>query len=140
MSPDSRKQPPVIPPHWVLRRADQAGVAGLVLTGLAATVGWWIWHGGWNGRLVDVGRAKPRNARFEVDVNTAGWPELAQLPGIGETLARRIVQSRQEDGPYLDHQDLTRVQGIGSRTVEKIRPFLRPLSAQGTVEGRAGSE
>ena len=139
MGANSQKHPPALP-HWVLRRVDQAGVAGLVLAGLAATVGWWIWHGGWGGRLVEVDRAEPRAARFEVDLNAAGWPELAQLPGIGETLARRIVRSRQEDGPYVDPEDLTRVEGIGSKTVETIRPYLRPLPGRGTAAGQQTSE
>ena len=64
---------------------------------------------------------------FQVDVNAADWPELAQLPGLGETLARRIVASRQTSGPFRSYADLDRVKGIGPRTIERIRPFLAPL-------------
>ena len=113
-------------PHWLLRRADQAAVAVLLLAGLAGTLGWWLSHGGLRGRLIEVERAQPRTAAFEVDVNTATWPELVQLPGIGESLARRIVESRQADGPFFDYEQLRRVKGIGPKTLERIRPYLRP--------------
>ena len=66
------------PPHWLLHRADQAAVALLVAIALGATVGWWVAHGGLSGRLVEVERAEPQTARFQVDVNRADWPELAQ--------------------------------------------------------------
>lgn len=125
---------------WLLRRADQAGVALLVLLGLAATVGWWVRQGGLRGTVVEFDRGERQQARFEVDINAAGWPELAQLPGLGEGLARRIVDSRNTEGPFLDHQDLMRVKGIGPKTLEAIRPYLRPLPERGAIAGRPGRE
>jgi len=116
---------------WLLRRADQAAVAVLVLLGLAATVAWWVRYGGLRGRMVELEGAEPQVARFEVDINSADWPELVQLPVIGETLAKRIVASRQKDGPFLDHKDLRRVRGIGPKTLETIRPYLRPIKGKG---------
>lgn len=120
----------------LLRRADQLGVGVLVLAALATTIGWWVSHGGFQGRLLEVERAEPQTARFEVDVNQANWPELAQLPGIGEVLSRRIVESRQTDGPFLDHDDLRRVRGIGPKTLESIRPYLRPIPDHRNMAGR----
>ena len=122
---DSPRQPP-----WFLRRADQAAVAVLVLLGLAATVAWWVRYGGLRGRMVELEGAEPQVARFEVDINSADWPELVQLPAIGEKLAKRIVASRQKDGPFLDHKDLRRVRGIGPKTLEAIRPYLRPMKGK----------
>jgi len=135
MSPDApQPQSPQRP--WLLRRADQLGVAAMVVAALVAMVGWWVSQGGLGGRLGEVERAEPRTARFEVDINQADWPELAQLPGIGETLGRRIVESRQRDGPFLDHGDLRRVRGIGPKTLESMRPYLRPMADHRTVAGR----
>lgn len=102
-------------------------MAVLVLAGFAAMVGWWVSHGGPGGRLLEVERAEPRTARFQVDINRADWPELVQLPEIGEALAKRIVESRDERGDFLDHNDLRRVRGIGPKTLEAIRPYLRPM-------------
>ncbi len=124
------------PPHWLLRRADQAAVGGLVLVALTAMFSWWASQGGWRGRLIELERAEPQTAQFQVDINTAEWTELQELPGIGETLARRIVDSRQEDGPFLDHDDLRRVRGIGRAKLEQIRPYLRPMPPGGNLAGR----
>ncbi len=121
---------------WLLRRADQAAVGGLVLLALLAMGAWWSAHGGWQGRLVELERMPRRTVRFEVDVNTAAWPELAQLPGVGETLAQRIVASRETEGPFADLETLRRVRGIGPRTLERIKPYLRPLPETASVAGK----
>ena len=133
----SRTDPtPPRQPSWLLRRADQAAVAVLVMVGLGATVTWWLSQGGPQGRLIELEEAEPRTASFQVDVNSADWPELAQLPGIGETLARRIVDSRQTDGPFLDHDDLKRIRGIGPKKVEEVRPYLVPIPDGNALAGK----
>lgn len=107
-----------------LRRADQAALASLVALGLLGTVAWWWTHGGPCGNLIELERLHPQRAEFLVDVNLADWPELAQLPDIGETLARRIVESRRRDGPFLRCEDLRRVKGIGPKRIERLRSYL----------------
>jgi len=121
---------------WVLRRLDQAAMGAVVFTFLIALAGYWLAHGGASGNLIEIDRASHRSVKFLVDVNQAEWPELAQLPDVGETLARRIVDSRQEAGPFLDHDDLRRVRGIGPKTLERLRPYLRPMPAAGDVAAR----
>lgn len=123
-------------PRWLLRRADQAAVGGLVGLALVTMAGWWVAHGGGRGGLVEFERLPRRTAQFTVDVNSAQWPELSQLPGVGESLARRIVESREREGPFADHQELRRVRGIGPRTLERIAPYLRPLPETANVAGR----
>ena len=123
-------------PLWLLRRADQAAVGLLMLACLGAMAAWWFSQAGLEGRLVEVDRAERTKAQFVVDINQADWPELTQLPTIGETLARRIVQSRQQDGPFRDLDDLRRVRGIGPKTLETVRPYLRPMPSQSAVAER----
>jgi competence protein ComEA len=53
-----------------------------------------------------------------VNVNTASAEELAQLGNIGPAKAAAIVAYREENGPFRSVQDLTKVTGIGERTVE----------------------
>jgi competence protein ComEA len=120
-------------PNWCLRRADQAAVALFVFAGLATMVAWWTLRGGLRGDMVELERADTKTARFEVDINTADWPELLQLPEIGEKLAKRIVDSRRSGGPFRDHKDLMRVRGIGPKTFNTIRPYLRPMPDEGTM-------
>ena len=132
----SAPSPPPCERFWLLRRADQAAVAILVLAALAAAIAWWLAQGGWRSRLIEVDRAKPETAAFQVDINQAEWPELVQLPGVGKGLAERIVESRRTQGPFVDHQDLRRVRGIGPKTLENIRPYLRPMPDGRNLAGK----
>jgi len=59
-----------------------------------------------------------------VDVNAADRDELELLPRIGPTLAERIVEERARGGPFESVAGLTRVRGIGPRTVERLRPLV----------------
>jgi competence protein ComEA len=127
--------PPPAPrrrPAW-LRRADQAVLAAGAAIALVGIGGYWLAAGGARGRLIDIERAPPRVVEYKVDLNRAQWPELSELPEIGETLARRIVASRLAEGPFRSVDDLRRVRGIGPRTLEQLRPFLLPLPERGVV-------
>jgi len=126
---------------WVLRRMDQVAAGALLAVALLAIAGYWVVRGGASGRMIEIDRSGPRNVEFQVDINAAPWPELTAIPDIGETLARRIVESRQTDGPFIDHNDLLRVRGIGPRTLETMKPYLLPLPDARNVAGSAsGSE
>ncbi|HEY1783980.1 MAG TPA: helix-hairpin-helix domain-containing protein [Pirellulales bacterium] len=123
-------------PRILLRRADQLSVAALTLSALVALVGWWISHGGAGGRLIEIQHAPAQTAQFLVDINQADWPELTALPGVGETLAKRIVAVRRDRGPFADHNELGRVPGIGPRTLERVRPYLLPMAESRSMAGR----
>jgi competence protein ComEA len=62
---------------------------------------------------------------YQIELNSATWVELTQLRGIGEAFAQRIVNDREEHGPFSSIDDLQRVHGIGPKTVEKNRRWLR---------------
>lgn len=59
-----------------------------------------------------------------VDMNTAGLEELITLPGIGESLAQRIIAERAENGPFETPEDLLRVSGIGEKKLEELREHI----------------
>ena len=61
---------------------------------------------------------------FTVDVNSATWIDWMQLEGIGPGLAHRIEADRKLNGPFDSIDDLTRVNGIGATTLDRIRPWL----------------
>lgn len=54
------------------------------------------------------------------DINTAGAEELEALPGIGEVRAARIVESRQEDGPFASADELLERKLIPASVFEDI--------------------
>ena len=125
------------PPRWqpLVRRGEQAILAGVVAVVLLAMLAAWVYHGGQRGRLIEIDRASPVEITYVIDINRASWPEIAQLPDIGETLAKRIVASRDAQGPFRDHNDLRRVRGIGPKTLETMKPYLLPLPDQETLVG-----
>ena len=69
----------------------------------------------------------------KVNPNTADEIILQQLPGIGPSLAKRIVDSR----PYSSLDDLEKVPGIGELVIESIIPMLvfeESIDPTGSVE------
>lgn len=123
-------------PRPLLRRLDQLTVAALALAGIAGVAGWWVVRVGGGEGVVEIDRATPLEYQFLVDVNQAEWPELAQLPDIGEVLARRIVASREVDGPFRSPEDLTRVRGIGPRRLARMNKYLAPLPDEHAIAGQ----
>ena len=67
--------------------------------------------------------AKPASAG-PVNINTASAAEFEGLPGIGATMAARIVEYRQKNGPFKKVEDLLNVRGIGEKTFDRIRDRL----------------
>ena len=63
-------------------------------------------------------------ASLSLNLNTASVQELMALPGIGETLAGRIVAYREENGPFLRTDQIMAVSGIGPGTYEKLRRYV----------------
>ena len=59
-----------------------------------------------------------------IDLNRATPDELTRLPGIGPALARRIVDTRDAEGPFTGVDELERVRGISARKVAKLRAFV----------------
>jgi competence protein ComEA len=145
MSESQSAKQPKNSSRWrpLLRRLDQAAVATLVSFALAGMGVYWFASGGHRGELIEIDRAEPLSAKYQVDINAAAWPELAELPRVGPTLAKRIVASRAEAGPFADHDDLLRVRGVGPLTLEQMKPYLLPMPGRAEVAGsqreRAGA-
>jgi competence ComEA-like helix-hairpin-helix protein len=59
-----------------------------------------------------------------LNVNTATFEELQQLPFIGATRARAIIDHRRKNGGFRNLDDLRNSEAIGESTFEAIRPYL----------------
>lgn len=69
------------------------------------------------------GRRTP--AAGSIDVNRAAAAELARVPGIGRSVAQRIVELRQLQGPFASLDELLDVAGMTQSRLERARAYLR---------------
>lgn len=60
-----------------------------------------------------------------VNINTATQTELETLPGIGPSLALRIVNYRKENGKFSSIEDIKNVSGIGEAKYEDIKNYIK---------------
>ena len=68
--------------------------------------------------------AAPESVNALIDLNTAGASELEQLPGIGPSRARAILEFRAAHGGFTQVSQLMRIKGIGRAMLRKLRPFV----------------
>ena len=60
-----------------------------------------------------------------VELNTASYPILAHVSGLGTTLAKNIVAYREENGNFTERKQLLKVPKMGKKTYEQAAGFLR---------------
>jgi len=117
--------------RWL--RDPEPGGALLVLAAAAALCAlalWRLYRSGGLGRRALVAAPvapppppAPRDDRL--DLNRASAAELQLLPGIGAVGAGRIVEEREENGPYRSVGDLVRVAGFGPSRVRGLGSRVR---------------
>lgn len=126
-------------PRWPilwLRRPDQGVAATFLALALLAIGLYWGYQSYARRGLIEIDRVDPAIMPFQVDINQADWAELALMPGVGETLAKRIVTDRSQNGPFSDIENLRRVRGIGPKTLDGMRPYLVPLPDSAATAGK----
>lgn len=69
-------------------------------------------------------RRKVRATLANVDLNTADQPALSSLPGVGATLAQRIIEYRRLNGPFASLDELADVAGMTQRRIDAIAPYV----------------
>jgi comEA protein len=62
---------------------------------------------------------------IQISINDATAGDLETLPGIGPSLAQRIVDYRENIGKFATLESLKEVKGIGEKLYSKIRPFIK---------------
>ena len=112
----------------VLWKQHQPFIAVLLASGLFGMIGYFIYQSAINRGLVDLDEAPSVIAVYQVDINKAAWPELVVLPGLGEKLARTIIDYRDQTGPFDSLEALLDVPGIGESKFQQLRPYLLPIS------------
>lgn len=65
-----------------------------------------------------------RHVQGQVDINTASERELAKVSDIGAVRARKIVEYRNQHGPFKDLDELDKVQGFGKTLTDDEKSEL----------------
>lgn len=121
---------------------DLLELSGVGPATLAKIKDWFVWEGESDSVEVPLQRMEVRALATEgaptappfrlvkwqagdarIDINRGQVEDFLRLPGIGQAMARRIVETRNQK-PFATVDELRRVPGIGSKTLEKIRNMV----------------
>lgn len=70
-----------------------------------------------------------------VDLNTASAPLLAYISGISKTIAKNIVDYREENGSFTDRKQLLKVAKLGPKAYEQCAGFMRISGGKNPLDG-----
>jgi len=75
----------------------------------------------------DTGVVKVLEAEndYRLDINIATKAQLMELPGIGETIADRILTYRTQYGQFRATEDLMNIEGIGDKKLQQIEAYIK---------------
>ena len=60
----------------------------------------------------------------KVKINEAKQEELEELPGIGPSIAKKIIEYREQNGKFTSIDELQEVKGIGEAKLENIKEYI----------------
>lgn len=69
--------------------------------------------------------ATGKNQNTKVNINTATQTELETLPGIGPSIASKIVSYRKENGKFKSIEEIKKVSGIGESKYANIKGLIK---------------
>ena len=112
--------------HRAARRALKGGIAGAILAATALA-----WGGSGLASAAPARGAQGAKAasgesldKTPVDINAADAEKLATLPGIGPSIAQRIVEYRKEHGAFKSVDELVNVRGVGEKLLGRLREHI----------------
>ncbi len=69
-----------------------------------------------------------------VDLNTASWPLLSYVSGITKTIAKNIVNYREENGKFTSRKQLLKVSKLGAKAFTQCAGFLKITDAEDVLD------
>ena len=77
-----------------------------------------------NNVIIQENTSETGGKNKKVNINKATQSELETLPGIGEAMANRIIEYREQNGNFQKIEDLKNVKGIGEAKFDKIKELV----------------
>ena len=74
--------------------------------------------------IIEETNTSTNNSNGSININKATEAELDTLPGIGPSLASKIVEYREQNGKFSTIEDIKNVTGIGESKYESIKDFI----------------
>ena len=65
-----------------------------------------------------------QNYNSKININTADESMLQELPGVGPSLAQKIITYREKNGKFSSIDDLKNVTGIGDKKFESLKDYI----------------
>ncbi len=66
----------------------------------------------------------PTTSPLLININTASRDELEKLPGVGPSLASRVIEHRERHGPFRRAEHLMMVRGFSDRRFRELRAYI----------------
>ena len=77
-----------------------------------------------NNVIIQAVNEDKKGGNGKVNINTATQSELENLPGVGEAIANRIIEYRQQNGKFNKIEDLQNVKGIGDAKFNNMKEYV----------------
>lgn len=74
--------------------------------------------------IIEETNTSTNNSNGSININKATEAELDTLPGIGPSLASKIVEYREQNGKFSSIEEIKNVSGIGDSKYESIKDFI----------------
>lgn len=108
-----------------VRRLELLFIAVLCVVLLASLGVLWLQQKGFFAGAPVVEHSPEQRLEKPIELNTAAWWELRQVPGVSEAVAKRIVEEREKRGGFRTFDELKGVYGVGEKRLEQIRAKVR---------------
>jgi competence protein ComEA len=63
--------------------------------------------------------------RDKINLNSATIEELAKIPGLNQELAKKLVDAREENGEFVDMEELLDIEGIDETMLNQLEKYLK---------------
>jgi len=60
----------------------------------------------------------------KLNLNAATVEQLAKIPGLNKDLAKKIIELREENGGFIDMEELLDIQGIDNKLLRQLKQHL----------------